>query len=305
MTTNADLAIRAEEPRQTNGQPSVRNHRRHLASWTKNDWNRAVCLAMAITALGAATDAIFAGEILKMFTGDTFLGYLAAVGAVTVASACAFFAGCVIHHGANKNWRWVLMGIWAGIGIGLVAMRIMHSQIKVPDTENAPPEEIDRILLTAFLGDLGMGVLMFVIFLATGMLLIHKAKDLADPDLRRMLKGRSARARLLKLWPHAAAQAVLHGNLLARRIRHIGTTLEQERLNAHDGVLAGRELNKETSRVAQAEIIGDPSATLMTRLRPEASPYRSNVNARTDTSGIENAPGNTGTESPASPEDKK
>jgi hypothetical protein len=260
---------------------------------------------MAITALGAATDAIFAGDILKRFTGSTFLGYLAAVGAVTVASACAFFAGCVIHHSANKTWRWILLGIWAGIGIGLVAMRIMHSQIKVPDTENAPPEEIDRILLTAFLSDLGMGVLMFVIFLATGMLLIHKAKDLADPDLRRMLKGHSARSRLLKLWPHAAAQSVLHGNLLGRRAHHIGTTLEQERLNAHDGVLAGRNLNKETSRVAQAEIIGDPSATLMTGLRPKAIPYRSNDSAPTQTSGTEDTPGNTDLESPASPEDKQ
>lgn len=189
MTTTTALAPRPEEPKEAPAKPPARDHRRHLASWTQKDWYRAAAVAVAITALGAATDAIFAADILKLLVGSSSLAYLTAVGAVTVASACAFFAGHAIHHAVHKLWGWILLGVWAGIGIGLAVMRMIHSQIKVPDTEDVPAEEIDRILRNTLLADIGMGVLMLVIFLATGILLIHKAKDLADPDLRRMLQG--------------------------------------------------------------------------------------------------------------------
>jgi hypothetical protein len=298
MTTTA-LAPRPEEPQETRTQPQAADRsRRGLASWTQKDWNRAATFAVVITALGAVTDAIFATDVLKLLVGSTFLASLAAIGAVTVASACAFFAGHVIHHADHKQWGWILAGVWALIGFGLAAMRMVHSQIKVPDTEGAPPEEIDRILRNAFLADIGMGVLMLVIFLATGILLIHKAKDLGDPDLRRMLKGLSERTRILKLWAEAEFKAVQTGNLLERRAHHIHTALEQERQNAHDGNLAIRDAAKEASRVAQAESIADTTATLMTQIRPEDRPYRPADKRHTENTGPDGAsPENTGSES--------
>ncbi|MEO5316210.1 hypothetical protein PV772_19180 [Pseudarthrobacter sp. CC12] len=305
MTTTA-LAPRPEEPREVPAIPPPRNHRRHLASWTQKDWYVAAAVALAITVLGAATDAIFAADVLKLLVGVTFLAYLAAVGAVSVASACAFFAGHVIHHAPRKRWGWILAGVWALIGIGLALMRMVHSQIKIPEIpDGATPEEIDRIMRNATLSDLGLGAVMLVIFLATGILLIHKAKDLGDPDLRRMLKGLSERTRLLKLWSNAAAQSVLHGNLLARRVHHISNTLEQERKNAHEGTLAICDAAKEASIVAQAEIIGDPTATLMTLIPHEDTRYRPGA-AHRDNNGAENS-GTAGTEAsaPASSEDKK
>lgn len=254
---------------------SVTSHRRHLASWTQKDWYVAAATAMAITVLGAATDAIFATDVLKLLVGSTFLAALAAVGAVTVASACAFFAGHVIHHGQNKRWGWALAGVWGLIGIGLAVMRMVHSQIKVPEIpDGAPTEEIDRIMRNALLSDIGLGVVMLVIFLATGILLIHKAKDLGDPDLRRMLKSLNERSRLLKQWAEADGRAIQTGNLLARRTHHISTALEQERRNAHDANLAIRNAAKEASVVTQAELLADPTATLMTRIRHEERPYR-------------------------------
>lgn len=309
MTTTA-LAPRPEKPQGTAAQPQTGNRsRRALASWTQKDWNRAAITAVAITALGAATDAIFAADVLKLLVGISFLAYLAAVGAVTVASACAFFAGHVIHHAEHKHWGWILAGVWALIGLGLATMRMVHSQIKVPDIpDGAGPEEIERLLRNALLADVGMGVLMLVIFLATGMLLIHKAKDLGDPDLRRMLQGLSERTRLLKLWVEADSQAIQNGNLLARRAHHISTTLEQERKNAHDGTLAIRNAGKEASVVAQTEIIADPTATLMTVIRHEDRPYRPADKRHTENTGTDGAgPENTGPETPASaaPEEEK
>jgi hypothetical protein len=275
MTTTLAPATHAEEPRKDTTLPSTRNHRRHLAGWTQKDWLVAAIVAAAITALGAATDAIFATDVLSLLVGNTFLAALAAVGAVTVASACAFFAGHVIHHSPNKRWGWALAGVWAFIGIGLAVLRMVHSQIKVPVVpDGAPDAEVERIMRNALLADLGLGTVMLVIFLATGILLIHKAKDLGDPDLRRMLKGHSERTRLLKQWAEAEARAVQSGNLLARRAHHINNTLEQERQNAHDGALAIANAAKEASVVAQAEIIGDSTATLMTRIEHEGSPYR-------------------------------
>ncbi|NWL10268.1 hypothetical protein DM793_04045 [Paenarthrobacter nitroguajacolicus] len=298
MTTTA-LAPRPEQPLDPPAQPQASDRsRRGLAGWTQKDWNRAATFAVVITALGAATDAIFATEVLKLLVGSTFLASLAAIGAVTVASACAFFAGHIIHHAERKRWGWILAGVWALIGLGLGAMRMVHSQIKVPDTEGATSGEIDRILRNAFLADIGMGVLMLVIFLATGILLIHKAKDLGDPDLRRMLKGLSDRTLLLKLWAEADSQAVQAGNLLARRTHHIHTTLEQERQNAHDGNLAIRNAAKEASLVAQAEIIADPTATLMTQIPPKETPYRPADKRHTETTSTAGtAPENTGSES--------
>ena len=305
MTTTA-VTPRPEEPREVPAIPPPGNHRRHLASWTQKDWYIAATVAVAITVLGAATDAIFAADVLKLLVGVTFLAYLAAVGAVSVASACAFFAGHVLHHAPNKRWGWVLAGVWALIGVGMAVMRMVHSQIKIPDIpDGATAEEIDRIMRNALFSDVGLAAVMLVIFLATGILLIHKAKDLGDPDLRRMLKGLSERTRLLKLWSNATAQSVLQGNLLARRVHHISNTLEQERKNAHDGTLAICDAAKETSVVAQAEIIGDPTATLMTLIPHEDTHYRPEASHR-DNSGSEDL-GATGTEAqaPAFPEDKK
>jgi hypothetical protein len=305
MTTTA-LAPRPEQPQAPVARPLLAGNRsrRALASWTQKDWNRAATIAVAITALGAATDAIFAADVLKLLVGITFLAYLAAVGAVTVASACAFFAGHVIHHAEHKHWGWILAGVWALIGIGLAVMRMVHSQIKVPDIpDGATSGEIERIMRNAVLADVGMGVLMLVIFLATGILLIHKAKDLGDPDLRRMLQGLNERTRLLKLWTEADTQAVQHGNLLARRAHHISIALEQERQNAHDGNLAIRNAAKEASVVAQAEIIADPTATLMTQIQHEDRPYRPNDKRHPENTDTDDGAGteNTGPETPASP----
>lgn len=151
---------------------------------------------------------------------------------------------------------------------------------------------------------------MLVIFLATGILLIHKAKDLGDPDLRRMLKGLSERTRLLKQWAEADVRAIQTGNLLARRTHHINTALEHERRNAHDANLAIRNAAKETSVVAQAELIGDPTATLMTRIRHEDRPYRPADKRHTDPDSDSTGTENNGAHpkepvSPASPEDEK
>lgn len=310
MTTTTAPAPRPE-PRPTPAKPATTSPRRHLVNWTQKDWFIAAAIAVAVTALGAATDAIFATDVLKLLVGDTFLAALAATGAVTVASACAFFAGHVLHHGHNKSWGWALAGVWAVIGIGLAVMRMVHSQIKVPVIpDGAPDEEIDRIIRNALLADIGLGVVMLVIFLATGILLIHKAKDLGDPDLRRMLKGLSERTRLLKQWAEADVRAIQTGNLLARRTHHINTALEHERRNAHDANLAIRNAAKETSVVAQAELIGDPTATLMTRIRHEDRPYRPADKRHTDPDSDSTGTGNNGAHpkepvSPASPEDEK
>lgn len=290
---------------------SVTNHRRHLSSWTQKDWFIAAAIAVAITVLGAAVDAIFATDVLKLLVGNTFLAALAATGAVTVASACAFFAGHVIHHGHNKRWGWALAGVWALIGIGLAVMRMVHSQIKVPVIpDGAPTEEIDRIMRNALLSDVGLGVVMLVIFLATGLLLIHKAKDLGDPDLRRMLKSLNERGRLLKQWAEADGRAIQTGNLLARRTHHISTALEQERRNAHDANLAVRNAAKEASLVTQAELLADPTATLMTRIRHEERPYRPAEKRHTGSDNESTGAENNGTDpkepgSPDSPEDQK
>ncbi|WP_142059999.1 hypothetical protein [Pseudarthrobacter sp. B4EP4b] len=308
-TTTAPASASGRGSQQTTAQ--VISHRRHLASWTQKDWYVAAAIAVAITALGAATDAIFATEVLKLLVGNTFLAALAATGAVTVASACAFFAGHVIHHGHNKRWGWALAGVWALIGIGLAVMRMVHSQIKVPvPPDGAPDEEINRLMRNALLSDIGLGVVMLVIFLATGILLIHKAKDLGDPDLRRMLKGLSARTSLWEQWAEAQARAIQTGNLLARRTHHISTALERERRNAHDANLAIRNAAKETSVVAQAELIGDPTATLMTRIRHEDRAYRSADKRHHDPDSESTRAKNTGTdpkepESPASSKDEK
>lgn len=310
MTTTTAPAPRPE-PRPTPARPVTTSHRRHLVNWTQKDWFIAAAIAVAITALGAATDAIFATEVLKLLVGDTFLAALAATGAVTVASACAFFAGHVLHHGHNKRWGWALAGVWALIGIGLTVMRMVHSQIKVPVIpDGAPDEEINRIMRNALLSDIGLGVVMLVIFLATGILLIHKAKDLGDPDLRRMLIGLSERTRLLKLWAEADGRAIQTRNLLARRTHHISTALEQERRNAHDANLAIRDAAKETSVVAQAELIGDPTATLMTRIRHEDRPYRPADKRYTDPDTDSTGAENNGADpkepvGPASPEEEK
>ncbi|MGX5717981.1 hypothetical protein [Arthrobacter sp. MAHUQ-56] len=308
MTTTTAPAPRPE-PGPTPAKPVTTSHRRHLVTWTQKDWFIAAAVAAAITVLGAAVDAIFATNVLKLLVGNTFLAALAAVGAVTVASACAFFAGHVIHHSPNKRWGWALAGVWALIGIGLTVMRMVHSQIKIPEIpDGAPDEEINRIMRNALLSDIGLGVVMLVIFLATGILLIHKAKDLGDPDLRRMLKGHKERTRLLKQWAEADGRAIQTGNLLARRTHHINTALEQERRNAHDENLAVRNAAKETALVTQAELIGDPTATLMTRIRHEDRPYRPADKRHTnpDSTGSEkNGAGSKEPESPASPEDEK
>jgi hypothetical protein len=181
---------------------------------------------------------------------------------------------------------WILAGVWALIGTGLAVMRMVHSQIKVPDIpDGATSGEIERTMRNAFLADIGMGVLMLFIFLATGILLIHKAKDLGDADLRRMLQGLSERTRILKIWAEADCQAVQNGNLLGRRAHHIHTNLEQERQNAHDGNHAIRDAGKEISRVVQAEITADPTATLMTQIPHEESPYRPADKRHTEKTG--------------------
>ncbi|MDD0858243.1 hypothetical protein NHF46_11650 [Arthrobacter alpinus] len=154
-------------------------------------------------------------------------------------------------------------------------IRIVHSQIQIPPIpEGATPEEIDRIIHTAFLSDLGLGALMLVVFIATGLLLMYEAKLLSDPDLDRMLKGANDRDRLLKAWTEADSQAIREGNLLARRNHQISYSLEKERQHSHEGAFAVREIGKELSVVTQAQILATPTATLMTQIPRKDRPYR-------------------------------
>ena len=255
--------------------PRSDRNRRKLAAWTQEIWNKAVAFAVAITFIGAAADAIFASTVLQLLVADPVMAYISAVSAVTVASVVAYFAGNALHHSPNKNWGWVLLGAWALVGIGLAVIRIVHSKIMVPEIpDGSTPEEIDRIMQNAFLADLGLGALMLLIFTATGLLLIYEAKFLGDPDLALMLQGLRKRDSLLKPWTEADSQAIREGNLLARRGHQISTTLEKERQNAHEGVLAIREVGKELSVTTQAQILGDPLATLMTQIPREDRPYR-------------------------------
>lgn len=255
--------------------PGNDGSRSKLASWTQETWNKAATNAIVLTIIGVVADAIFAATVLKLLVENSVMAYISAVAAVTMASAAAYFAGTIIHHSSKKAWGWVLLGAWALVGGGLAVIRIMHSKIAVPTTpDGATPEEIDRIIQNAFLSDLGIGALMLVIFAATGILLIIKAKDLSDPDLALMLQGLKTRDELLKVWTEVDSRAVKEENLLARRNYQITVTLPKERLNAHEGAETVREVKKEISVITQAEILARPEATGMTLVPRNPRPYR-------------------------------
>lgn len=251
------------------------NARRNLASWTPRNKVLAIIKAVVITAIGAATDAIFAASVLQLLLKDPVAALISAFATMIVANAAAYFAGKILHHSPKKRWGWVLFGVWAFIGLMLGGIRSVHSQIQVPEIpDGATPGEIDRIIHTAFLADLGLGALMLAIFTATGLLLMYEAKLLNDPDLDRMLKGAKTRDRLLKAWVETDSQAIREGNLLARRNHQISYSLEQERQNAHEGAHAVREIGKEISVVTQAQLLATPTATLMTQIPRKDRPYR-------------------------------
>ena len=255
--------------------PRDDRNRRKLAGWTQETKNKAVAFAVVITVIGALADAILAATVLTLLIEDLAMAYISAFAAITVANAVAYFSGSSLHHSSNKSLGWVLLAFWAFIGIGFAVIRGIHSKVKVPETgDGAPPEEIDRIIQNAFFADLGLAALMLLIFAATGLLLMYEAKFLGNPDLALMLQGLRKRDSLLKPWTEADAQAIREGNLLARRGHQISYTLEKERQNAHEAALAIREVGKELSVTTQAQILADPTATLMTQIPRRERPYR-------------------------------
>ncbi|MDD0858242.1 hypothetical protein NHF46_11645 [Arthrobacter alpinus] len=80
------------------------NSRRNLASWTLKTKIWAFIWAVAITAIGAATDAIFAATVLQLLLADPIKALISAFAAMVVANAVAYFAGKILHHSPKKRW---------------------------------------------------------------------------------------------------------------------------------------------------------------------------------------------------------
>lgn len=244
-----------------------------LASWTQSRWYRVLLMDLLITVTGAAADAVMASTVLTLVLASAGLDWMAvptAFSLIAVACAAAFTAGRALHHsttGSGKAWGAVLLGLWALLGAGLVALRALHSQIARPDTGDATdPTDIQQIIDRAHAADLGIAAVMALVYACTGLLLVHAAKDLANPALLRMLAGRRALEAVEPKWIRARSHTVKHGLLLHRRAEHIHRWLPHELGLELDTAAAGGELAKEVSRVGQAEIIGKPRATLMTLL---------------------------------------
>lgn len=244
-----------------------------LASWTQTHWNRTLALDLLITAVGVAADGVMASTVLTLILASAGLEWMAvptAFSLIAVACAVAFTAGKAIHHSpawSGKVWGWVLLGAWAGLGLGLVGLRALHSQIARPDTGDATdPADIQQILDRAVAADWGIAAVMALVYAGTGLLLVHAAKDLTNPALLRMLRGRHALDAAVPAWIGARNRLTKHMILLERRAEHIRRWLLHELELELASSVAGGDLAKEVSRLAQAELIADPRATLMTLL---------------------------------------
>lgn len=254
-----------------------------LASWTRATWLRAVVIEVIAATVAAGADAALAAPLLAVFlsAGDAngsgpglaVVAFPLAFVMMLVMAYCAHNAGHLQNESTPKkrSLEKFFLTVWIAGGLGLTALRAMHSYIMPPSMDPAltPGTEEAQVaynntVTMAHLADYGQALVMLIFYFASGLLVMAQAKKLGNPQLGHMLRSDEGRRAAIREWKKSRAQALMFVGQRNSRREHIEHGLDREKNNAIDQAKKVIKETKEYSVLIQTQIDPDPTKTMMT-----------------------------------------
>ncbi len=254
-----------------------------LASWTRATWLRTIVLEVIAATVAAGADAALAAPLLAVFlsAGEANSG---GPGLAVVAFPLAFVMMLVMAYCAHnvghlqnettpnkRSLEKFFLTVWIAGGLGLTALRAMHSYIMPPSMDPAltPGTEEAQVaynntVTMAHLADYGQALVMLIFYFASGLLVMAQAKKLGNPQLGHMLRSDEGRRSAMREWKKSRGQALMFVGQRNSRREHIEHGLDREKNNAIEQAKKVIKETKEYSVLVQTQIEPDPTKTMMT-----------------------------------------
>lgn len=241
-----------------------------LASYDGKMLKRARLNVLGLCAIGAVAEAIIGYMVVLMITRDQFIAALMSLSIVAIANYGLFTAGEQFHTDRRKAWGAV--ALWAGLGIALVAVRIVGSQYDTPVVNVADNDDLIAGKMTAKAqADALVALLLGVVYFLAGYATIVKVTGITNPQMLRMVKAKTLRDRLVLEHEPVLENCLQADSQVARRLAAVDD-LAVQRAIQHREIDANIAAGKELARQKAAELLGSPRATGLVHGRPEPVP---------------------------------